>query len=451
MLPDNSSLVAVPGSGTYPAASTTAPMIDVFNLDGTGQACSSLPAGSLTGDIALIFRGNCTFETKIDNAQAAGALAAVVYDNVSGEPLVLMGVGAAALPAVFIANADGLALKAKLTNGFAVTVQFTPGPHYTSPASIANFSSTGPNIDYSIKPDLLAVGENIYTAAQKLDSNGELYDASGYTLTQGTSFSAPLVAGAAAVIEQARPGLTPDQYRSLLINTADPASLVPGTAASVQQGGAGLLNVLSALNATVVAAPVSISFGVGGGTVNATSSLTLTNVGTVSDTFQISIAPASSSAPVPQLTATSVPLDQGASVTLPVQFQASSLTPGAYEGFINVQGVQSSVTTHVPYWYGVSSGQLGHITVIDAPIFDSAGSQDTVFFRVTDAIGIPIPNIQPSVTPVTTGARVSSLTSVDDAYPSVFAFSVRLASQPGINVYQIQEGSLSNTVTIVGQ
>ena len=301
VLPDNSSLVAVPGNGTYPSASITGSLTDVFSVDGNGLACSSLPAGSLTGTIALIFRGTCTFESKIDNAQAAGAAAVVVYDNIDGEAIPLMAVGTATVPAVMISNADGLTLKPQAVNGFAVTVQFVPGAFYTNPAGIASFSARGPNIDFSIKPDVLAVGVNVYTAAEKLDPNGEVFSSDGYAIAAGTSFAAPLVAGAAAIVKQARPGLTADQYRSLLVNSAAPAWLAPGTTASVQQGGAGVLDVLAALNSTVAAAPVSLSFGAGGSTVGATQSLTLTNVGTVSDTFQIAVSPAGSSGPAPQL------------------------------------------------------------------------------------------------------------------------------------------------------
>ena len=185
---------------------------------------------------------------------------------------------------------------------------------------------------------------------------------------------------------------------------------MPGTAASVQQGGAGVLDVLAALNATVTAAPVSLGFGAGASSVNNSRNLTLTNVGTVSDTFQIAIAPASTSAPVPRLTTTSVPLDPGASITLPVLFQADSLSPGAYEGFLNVQGMQSGVITHVPYWYGVPSNQPAHITLLSSTASGSAGARITnaVIFRVTDAVGLPVTTMQPSVTAVTTGAQAGA-------------------------------------------
>ena len=78
-----------------------------------------------------------------------------------------------------------------------------------NPASLAAFSAAGPSLDNSIKPDLTAVGENFYTAAETIDSNGELYNPTGYLVTQGTSFSAPLVSGAAALLEPRGPGLQP--------------------------------------------------------------------------------------------------------------------------------------------------------------------------------------------------------------------------------------------------
>ena len=39
------------------------------------MACAPLPAGSLTGAIALVLRGVCFFEDKINNVQQAGAVA----------------------------------------------------------------------------------------------------------------------------------------------------------------------------------------------------------------------------------------------------------------------------------------------------------------------------------------------------------------------------------------
>ena len=455
LLPGGKSIAAVAGTGGNSPIPLTGTLVDVAPLDGSGLACASLPANSLAGVIALIFRGTCTFETKLDNAQAAGAAAAIVYDNVPGEDPVTMSVGAAALPAAMVSNANGLALKPQLSSGLNVTLSFSLSPAYTNPARTAAFSSQGPSLNKGIKPDLLAVGMNLYTAAQKLDSNGELYSPAGYAMEQGTSFSSPLVAGAAALLKQARPGLTVDQYRSLLIDTADPASLVPGTAASIQQGGAGVLNVLSAINATAAASPVSLSLGWGGGTFRASGDLTVTNVGTAADTFQLSVTPRTTGAPAPTLPVASVQLNPGSSALIPVRFQAAAAAAGAYDGYIAIQGSLSSVITHVPYWYGVASGQPAYITVLysvgdGGPQTAGSSLAQAVMFRVTDGSGIPVP-LTPSVTATSTGAQATAPAATDPYIPGAFTFDVRLSTQPGNNVFQIQAGSLTATVTIVGQ
>ncbi|HEV2446901.1 MAG TPA: S8 family serine peptidase, partial [Candidatus Sulfopaludibacter sp.] len=85
LLPGGQSLVAVAAAAANSATPIAANLVDTSQFDGSGLACSPLPPNSLTGSIALIFRGTCYFEVKLDNAQAAGAVAAIVYDNVPGE------------------------------------------------------------------------------------------------------------------------------------------------------------------------------------------------------------------------------------------------------------------------------------------------------------------------------------------------------------------------------
>src|SRR5262249_28293263 len=96
--------VSIEGAGAFSgflrntvssSATVTAPFVDVVTLDGDGQACSALPAGSLRAKIALILRGNCTFEVKLINAQSAGAAAAVVYAGAAAPDPFVMYVGSA--------------------------------------------------------------------------------------------------------------------------------------------------------------------------------------------------------------------------------------------------------------------------------------------------------------------------------------------------------------------
>lgn len=475
LVPGSSALQAAPGSASQSAKAVSAPLADVAALDGTGLACSSLPANSLTKSIALIFRGSCTFETKLNNAQAAGAVGGLVYDNVDGEALITMAMGSATLPSEFVSNQDGLALKKQTGRPSTVTrrlgevearrrfpsrppgqsprvtLQFALGPAYVNPAQIASFSAEGPNVDLSIKPDLLAVGVNMYTAAQKLDPKGALYSTTGYSIEQGTSFSTPLVAGAAALVKAAHPGLSSAQYRSLLINSADPAFLVPGTPATVQQGGTGILDVLAAINATAAAAPVSLSFGAGSGTIDSTLTLTVWNLGTASDTFRVLAVP-SKGAAGPTVPSGTIDLAAGASTPVSVHFAAGGLAPGQYEGYITIQGTRSTVVTRVPYWYGVQSTTPGHITILDSATSALAGAvvNQAMLFRVTDQSGIPM-QVSPTVVTVSGGGSVTRVLSINSQSPYSFTVSVRLGIAAGPNVFRIEVGGLTKDVTITGQ
>ena len=101
--------------------SSTAVTADVVLVnDGVGttsEGCEALVnGGAVSGKIALIDRGTCSFTQKVKNAQNAGAIGAIIVDNVAGCPPA--GLGGAdptiTIPAVRITLADGTALKANL-------------------------------------------------------------------------------------------------------------------------------------------------------------------------------------------------------------------------------------------------------------------------------------------------------------------------------------------------
>ncbi|MEO6035218.1 MAG: S8 family serine peptidase [Verrucomicrobiota bacterium] len=77
---------------------------------GLGYAADFPP--EVNGNIALISRGTLLFSEKVANAMAAGALAAVIYNNSSGNFSGTLSYFADWIPAVSLSRADGLALKA---------------------------------------------------------------------------------------------------------------------------------------------------------------------------------------------------------------------------------------------------------------------------------------------------------------------------------------------------
>ncbi|HEU4403847.1 MAG TPA: M36 family metallopeptidase [Polyangiaceae bacterium] len=96
--------------------------------DGGGASlkdgCEPYPAGSLAGQIALIDRGTCGFAVKALNAQNAGALGALIVNNVTPAPPAAPVINMGGVPTAFITIGslmiplvDGNAIKAALANG----------------------------------------------------------------------------------------------------------------------------------------------------------------------------------------------------------------------------------------------------------------------------------------------------------------------------------------------
>ena len=92
---------------------------------------TNFPA-AVNGNIALISRGAFFFSDKVANAIAAGARAAIIYNNVSGNFSGTLTTPSNWIPAISISQADGLAIKAALPRGGTVA-------NYPDPAKIYQF------------------------------------------------------------------------------------------------------------------------------------------------------------------------------------------------------------------------------------------------------------------------------------------------------------------------
>ena len=310
---------------------------------------------------------------------------------------------------------------------------------------MASFSSRGPNADSSIKPDLVATGAYLYTATQKTNPISFLYGPTGFIKeADGTSFSAPLVTGAAALLKAARPGLTAAQYRSLLINSATPMETVSGAPFPVQWTGAGVLNVSAALASTAAVFPVSLGFGTGTGAADIARDLTITNLSAVDDTFTIS-----ADAPI-SVAANTVRIRAGASQNIAVRFSASSLSPGDYQGYLRIRNTQTAVDTVVPYWYGVPDRIPKYLSELQSPQAGPPGTAQHIYFRMTDLTGLALAAPIPVVRAVGQLGTVASVVSEDNLSPGVFHAVVLLGEYEGPNVFEIQAGQVKRQVTIEG-
>jgi Lamin Tail Domain/PA domain/Thrombospondin type 3 repeat len=107
-----------------PVTPITSNLLYTPDSSGSTLGCQSYPPGTFTGRIALIDRGTCSFIAKTKNAQAAGALAVVIADNVAGSPPGnMLGLDpTVTVPVVRITLNDGQAIKQRIAAAVAVQI-----------------------------------------------------------------------------------------------------------------------------------------------------------------------------------------------------------------------------------------------------------------------------------------------------------------------------------------
>ena len=408
----------------------------------------AVPANSLKDSIALILRGTCTFEQKLNNASRAGAIAAIVYNPVQVDVGLTMSQADNTTPATWINNDPGLVLKRLIASNEGLTVDLNFSPP-VSPDILADFSSRGPTTGRSlIKPDVVAVGESFITASPTTCCLEQSDIAPGLTYSQGTSLSSPV---AAAILKQSRPGLKLQEYRSLLVNTATalPLSDEGNRTAIPHEVGAGRLDLSRARLATVTADPLSISFGGGGKNAPASrKSLKVTNVGADADTFAISVEPIGDSQSA-ALSAATLDLEAKATAEVEVTLPGSDLRAGHHHGILIVKGSKSAVSIRVPYWYGVASDQPASIAIIlDPPATTAGGGRAILTFRVTDSSGQALDNASPEIESITVGGTVDSV-NPDTRGNGLFQGAVRVG-RTAATFYQfrIKAGGATQTFAI---
>lgn len=198
------------------------------------------------GKIALIERGDVSFDEKVRNAKDAGAEAVIVYNNEEGQISYYIGENTAYIPSFRLSKADGEFLKEAVSDG----AQFTFGELGNIKSigdHLADFSSRGPvEGTYDIKPDVVAPGVAIYSTVPAYinDHENESYNFA-YSRMQGTSMASPHVTGTVALILQENPDYSPFDVKVALMNT----SVNLQEDYSVYEVGAGRINAYDAVHA----------------------------------------------------------------------------------------------------------------------------------------------------------------------------------------------------------
>jgi uncharacterized repeat protein (TIGR01451 family) len=269
-------------AGQYPASeaafgpdlATTGPLTDTLTYAVPANGCTALTNGAaITGTIALIDRGGCTFKLKVRNAQLAGAVGVLIANNVAGDPFT-MGDDAAVpnpitIPSMMTTLAVGNLIKPQLVTGVTATLT---SAFRESVINIENdrvdtvytSSSRGPRRgDTALKPDITAPAVTIYSTETLSGNSGDSFN--------GTSMAAPHVAGTLALLKQLHPTWTVEQLKALVMNTAlndiRTSNPITSTLHSLDRIAAGRVDVPLAASNSVMAfnadnpGLVSVSFG----------------------------------------------------------------------------------------------------------------------------------------------------------------------------------------------
>ena len=249
----------------------------------------------LAGKIALVSRGNMTYQKKVENLYDLKPAGIVVYNNVSVGSLIAMNLTTQDMPAAFISQADGQAMLAAPEHKLTIAEgQVLP---QSTIYEASEFSAWGVSPDLRLKPEIAAPGGEVFSSIP----------GGAYEQSSGTSMATPQMAGVSTIVLQ-RVQSDPlfasmsarqkaDVVQNLIMGTARPlidAAQTTGALYSPRKQGAGLVDALAATTSsvypTVVGAPEQSrpKADLGDGTKGWHFDVTLHNLSGVPATYELS-------------------------------------------------------------------------------------------------------------------------------------------------------------------
>jgi subtilisin family serine protease len=190
------------------------------NADGCDPLGGS-DAAAVNGKVAFLewtdddAARRCGSAARSDNVADAGAIGAILADD---ENTFAAGIsGSADIPVVMVVAGAGDTIRTALDGSQAVTVTGTSAADWTQLVpgdddKVNTGSSRGIRVNGNVKPDVAAVGTDVFSTAMATGDQGVSFT--------GTSMASPMVAGLAALVKSLRKDWSPEEVKADIINTA---------------------------------------------------------------------------------------------------------------------------------------------------------------------------------------------------------------------------------------
>ena len=394
----DSSFRALSGTGPGVDSQLTAPAALAEQL-GDRHGCLPYPSGALADQIVLVELGGCWAVDKVEAADAAGAVGVIVYhSDLEGDLIQMGGLEDTDIPAYFISAEDGATLAFGIAastsaDPLSVTLNSTRVSQTTDWTQVAAFSSRGPTPGLNLKPDIAAPGAGIFTTA----GSSPGMTRGGYKQVEGTSFAAPVVAGAAALVWQQHPDWTAREIGSALINTASTAVQEDGEDARVGSVGAGLLSFESAFDPIATVVPPTVGFGrFTAETLPVQRDVVVTNRTSATQQYRVEVvqrdADSMAGVNLDGFSEATFQLQPDEQTTLQVSLQGAMPAAGSYEGHLRVTRAGSEDELRVPFLYVVGDNQPEDAFAIGGPVYRGEANDHThlwVLGKFVDSYGAP--------------------------------------------------------------
>ncbi len=364
----------------------TFPLTDVDLFDGGGYgsdkdgiACDPLDLQQPFDRWVLAQRDQdeCTFTEKVNYIEEAGGTGVLFFDD-SGHSGDLPTVIGTTIPSMMIDQDTGNLIKDAILDSGNVQIKISGGQisdRRITPDELSLFSSIGPSVGYTLKPDVVTVGEGSFAATQN-DDTVEVsvpgFAASGFAWLSGTSMASPRVAGVAAMLKQIHPDWPPAWIKSAMtVSTHRPVGLPgnPERDANLLERGSGIVDAAEAMNADTVILPSMIDFGVHQWPEDETISRRLTVINPLDQPCDYSLHVISSEQNLlPNIPLEQFALNAGEKIELNVTLVLTGdVSNGDREGDFIVTNLTTGVSSKVPYWFRIQQKEtpIGTVLLVD--------------------------------------------------------------------------------------